>query len=41
MLFMCIDRGCFDIGESNLCSVFLLTGGALVQGRVNYILYVY
>jgi len=31
---MCIDSGCVGTGESKLCSVCVLTEGALVQGRV-------
>jgi len=41
MLCMCIDRGCVDTGESKLCCLCVLTEGALVQGRVSYVLYVY
>jgi len=39
MFFVCIDRGCVVTGEINLCSLCLLTEGALVQGRVNVLLY--
>ena len=35
MFFMFIERGCVVTGESKLCSVCVLTGGALVQGRVS------
>jgi len=38
---MCIDRGCVGTGESKLCSLCVLTEGALVHGRVSYFLYVY
>ena len=41
MLCMCIDRGCVDTEESKLCSVCVLTEGALEQGRVSYVQYVY
>ena len=41
MFCMCIDRGCVGTGESKLCSVSVLAEGALVQGRVSYVLYVY
>jgi len=34
MFCMCIDRGCIVTGESTLCSVCVLTEGALVQGRL-------
>jgi len=37
----CIDRGCVGTGESKLCYLFILTEGALVQGRVSCALYVY
>ena len=33
MFCMCIDRGYVGTGESKLCSVCVLTEGALVQGR--------
>ena len=39
MFSMCIDRGCVSTGKSNICFVCLLTEGALVQGRVNVLLY--
>jgi len=35
---MVIDIVCVGTGESKLCSECLLNEGALVQGRVNYIL---
>jgi len=41
MFCLCIDKGCVGTGESNLCSVYVLTEGALVQVRVSYVLYVY
>jgi len=41
MLFMCIDKGCVGTGERKLCSVCVLTEGALLQGRGSYVLYVY
>jgi len=41
MFCMCTDRGCVGTGESKVCSVCVLTEGALVQGRVSYVLYVY
>jgi len=41
VFFMYIDRGCVGTGESKLCSECLLTVGALVQGRVSYVVYVY
>jgi len=41
MLRICIERGCVGTGESKLCSVCVLTEGAVVQGRVSYVLYVY
>jgi len=41
MFCMFTDRGCVGTGESKLCSVCVLTEGALVQGRVRYVLYVY
>jgi len=31
---MCIDRGCVGTGEIKLCSVCVLTEGALVQEKV-------
>jgi len=39
MFCMCIDRGCVGTWESKLCSVCLLTAGALVQARIKYVLY--
>jgi len=41
MFCMCIDKGCVVTGKSKLCSVCLLTEGALDYGRVSYVLYVY
>jgi len=41
MFCMCIVRGCVVTGESKLCSVCVLTEGALVQGRVSCVLYAY
>ena len=41
MFSICIDRGCVGKGESKLCSGCVLTEGALVQGRVSYVFYVY
>jgi len=41
MFCVCIDIGCVGTGESKLCSVCVLTEGALVHGRVSCILYVY
>ena len=41
MFCMCIDIGCVNTGESKLCSVCVVTLGALVQGRVIYVLYVH
>jgi len=41
MYSVCIDRGCVGTGESKLCSVCVSTEGALVQGMVSYVLYVY
>jgi len=41
MFCMCIDRGCVGTGDSKLCSACVLTEGALVQGIVSYVLYVY
>jgi len=40
MYCMCIDRGCVGTVESKLCTVCVLTEGALLQGRVSYVLYV-
>jgi len=40
MFCMYIDRGCVGTGESKLNSVWVLTEGALVQGRVSCVLYV-
>jgi len=40
MFCMCIDSGCVGTGESKLSSVCVLKEGALVYGRVSYILYV-
>jgi len=36
---ICIDRGCVGTGESKLCSLCILTEGALLQGRVIYVPY--
>ena len=36
---MCNNIGCVGTGESKLCYVFILTEGALVQGRVSCVLY--
>jgi len=41
MFCMCIDRGCVGTGESKLGSVCVLTQGALLQGRISYVLNVY
>jgi len=41
MFCMCIDRDGIVTGESTLCSVCVLTEGALVQGRLSYVLYAY
>jgi len=41
MLSMCIDRVCVGAGERKLCCVCVLTEGALLQGRICYVLYVY
>jgi len=41
MFCMSIDSGCVATGKSKLCSICILTGGALVQWRVSYVLYVY
>jgi len=37
MFSMCIDRGCVGTGESKLCSLCVLTKGALLQRRVVYV----
>jgi len=37
---MCNDRGCVGTWESKMCSVYVLIEGALVQGRVNDVVYV-
>jgi len=37
----CIDRGCDGTGKSMLCPLCDFTEGAVLQGRVNYVLYVY
>jgi len=34
MFCMCIDRGCVGTGESKLCSVCVLTEGALLHGKI-------
>jgi len=41
MSSMSIDRWCVGTGESKLCSVCVLTLGALVLVRVSNVLYVY
>jgi len=41
MTCMCIDRRCVVTGENKFCSVCELTEGALVQGKIRYVLYVY
>jgi len=41
MFSMCIDRGCVGTYLSKLFSVCLLTEGALLHGRLSYVLYVY
>jgi len=41
MFFVCFDIGCVGTWESKFCSVCVLTEGALVQGRVSCVLYVY
>ena len=41
MFCMCIDRGCVVTWESKIYSVSVLTECALLQERVNYVLYVY
>jgi len=41
MFCMSIDRVCFGTGGSKLCSVCVLTEGALVQGLVCYVLYIF
>jgi len=41
MICMCIDRGYVDTVERKLCPAFQLIEGALLQGRVSYVLYVY
>ena len=41
MFFMCIVIVCVDSLEDKLCSVCVLTEGALVHFRVGYVLYVY
>jgi len=41
MFCMRIDIGFVGTGESKLCSLCILTEGALVQGRVSCVLYVY
>jgi len=41
MFSMCIVRGCVGTGVSKLCSVYVLTEGTLVQGRLSYVLCVY
>ena len=41
MFCTCIDIWCVGTGESKLCSLCVLTEGALVHWRVSYVLYVY
>jgi len=41
MLCMCIDRMCVGLGQNKLCSLCVLTEGALLYVRVCYVLYVY
>jgi len=41
MFCMSIDSGCVGTGKSKLCSKCVLIGGALLQGRVRNVLYVY
>jgi len=41
MFCMCSDRGCGGTEESKLCSIRVLTEGALVKERVSYVVYVY
>jgi len=41
MFCKCIGRGCVGTGESKLCSVCVLTEGALVHGRASCVLCVY
>ena len=38
MLPMCIDIECVGTGESMFCSLFVLSDGALVHGRIIYVL---
>ena len=38
MFCMCFEIGCGGTGESKLSSLCVLTEGALVQGRVSYVL---
>jgi len=41
MICMCIDRGFVGKWEIKLCPLCVLTVNVLLQGRVNYVLYVY
>jgi len=41
MFCMCFDRPYFGTGDSKLCSLCVLAEGALLQGSVNYVLYMY
>jgi len=38
--YKCIDRGCVATEVSKFCTLCVLTEGALIQWRVNYVLYV-
>jgi len=41
MFSMCIERVCVVTWESKICSVFVLREGALLQGKLIYVLYVF
>jgi len=41
MFIMCIDRGFVVTWEMKLCSVYLFTECALLEGRICYVFYVY
>jgi len=41
MYCICIDRLCVATGKRKLCSLCVLSEGALLHGRVSYVLYVY
>jgi len=41
MFSMCIVRGSVFTGKCKLCSVYVLTEDAFLQGSVSYSLYVY